>query len=108
MTLKAVRKKKLALKRKYREAKMFAKALRSSRHPILAHMIPMRRCNLSCAYCNEYDKDSLPVPTEEMLRRAAQMWLDGHPNDDRARQLLSFAPVQTAQPPPPIIPDSGP
>jgi hypothetical protein len=35
----------------------------------LAHIIPMRRCNLSCAYCNEYDKVSDPVPTEEVLRR---------------------------------------
>ncbi len=37
--------------------------------PILAHIIPTRRCNLSCAYCNEYDDVSKPVPTDEMLRR---------------------------------------
>ncbi|PYV63281.1 MAG: radical SAM protein, partial [Acidobacteria bacterium] len=24
-------------------------------HPLLAHLIPMRRCNLACEYCNEYD-----------------------------------------------------
>jgi MoaA/NifB/PqqE/SkfB family radical SAM enzyme len=29
----------------------------------------MRRCNLSCAYCNEYDDVSQPVPLEEMYRR---------------------------------------
>ena len=29
----------------------------------------MRFCNLSCAYCNEYDKVSDPVPLDEMLRR---------------------------------------
>ena len=38
-------------------------------HPILAQIIPIRRCNLACTYCNEYDKDSPPVPTETMLRR---------------------------------------
>lgn len=52
-----------------REARMFAKAMRSPRHPVLAHIIPIRRCNLSCAYCNEYDAVSKPVPLEEMLRR---------------------------------------
>ena len=55
--------------RRFREVRMIAKALRSPRHPILAHIIPVRRCNLSCAYCNEYDKVSKPVPTPEMLRR---------------------------------------
>jgi MoaA/NifB/PqqE/SkfB family radical SAM enzyme len=29
----------------------------------------MRRCNLSCAYCNEYDKTSEPVAIDVMLRR---------------------------------------
>ena len=38
-------------------------------HPVLAHIIPTRRCNLSCTYCNEYDDFSKPVPTDEMLRR---------------------------------------
>ena len=40
-----------------------------SGHPILAHIIPTRRCNLSCTYCNEYDEVSKPVPLEEMFRR---------------------------------------
>ena len=48
---------------------MIARSIKSSRHPILAHIIPIRRCNLSCAYCNEYDKTSSPVPTTEMLSR---------------------------------------
>ena len=48
---------------------MVARAIQSRRHPILAHVIPIRRCNLACAYCNEYDKVSSPVPTAEMLRR---------------------------------------
>jgi MoaA/NifB/PqqE/SkfB family radical SAM enzyme len=48
---------------------MVARAIKSRRHPILAHLIPIRRCNLSCAYCNEYDKVSGPVPTAEMVHR---------------------------------------
>jgi MoaA/NifB/PqqE/SkfB family radical SAM enzyme len=55
--------------RRFREARMFAKAMHSTRHPILAQIIPIRRCNLACAYCNEYDAVSPPVPLEEMLRR---------------------------------------
>jgi len=38
-------------------------------HPILVHLIPMRRCNLACTYCNEYDAVSEPVPLDTMLRR---------------------------------------
>ena len=48
---------------------MIAKGLLSKDHPILAHIIPMRRCNLACAYCNEYDKHSDPVPTAIMFQR---------------------------------------
>ena len=55
--------------RRIRQARMVARAIKSKHHPILAHIIPMRRCNLSCAYCNEYDKVSDPVATAEMLRR---------------------------------------
>ena len=43
--------------------------MKSRRHPIVAHIIPIRRCNLSCTYCNEYDDFSKPVPAETMLRR---------------------------------------
>jgi MoaA/NifB/PqqE/SkfB family radical SAM enzyme len=55
--------------RKYREIRLVASAMKSPHHPIVAHIIPIRRCNLSCTYCNEYDKISEPVPTDEMLRR---------------------------------------
>jgi MoaA/NifB/PqqE/SkfB family radical SAM enzyme len=58
-----------SLRRRFRQAQMIARSLKSSRHPILAHIIPTRRCNLSCAYCNEYDKISSPVPTAEMMHR---------------------------------------
>lgn len=55
--------------RRFREARMIAAALKSREHPILAHIVPIRRCNLSCTYCNEYDSFSKPVPTAEMLCR---------------------------------------
>jgi MoaA/NifB/PqqE/SkfB family radical SAM enzyme len=48
---------------------MIANALKSPKHPVLAHVVPIRRCNLSCAYCNEYDDFSKPVPTADMLGR---------------------------------------
>ena len=32
-------------------------------------IVPIRRCNIDCGYCNEYDKVSPPVPTEAMLSR---------------------------------------
>lgn len=52
-----------------RELRNIAKALLSTRHPFLAHIIPMRRCNLDCTYCNEFDDTSKPVPLDEMKRR---------------------------------------
>lgn len=58
-----------SLPRRFRQAQMIARSLKSGRHPILAHIIPIRRCNLACAYCNEYDKVSQPVPTDVMMRR---------------------------------------
>jgi len=58
-----------ALHRNLRGAKMVARAIGSTDHPLLAHIIPMRRCNLACTYCNEFDDFSKPVPIEEMYRR---------------------------------------
>ena len=55
--------------RRLRETAMFVHAMASPHHPILAQIIPIRRCNLACTYCNEFDKDSPPVPTADMLRR---------------------------------------
>lgn len=66
---KKIRKKLLAAHRKLREFRMIARGLVSTRHPLLVHIIPTRRCNLACTYCNEYDDFSKPVPTEEMIRR---------------------------------------
>jgi len=55
--------------RRLRELQKLAKALASTRHPLLVHIIPIRRCNLACTYCNEFDDFSKPVPVEEMFRR---------------------------------------
>jgi MoaA/NifB/PqqE/SkfB family radical SAM enzyme len=60
------------LKRAYRSARVGSEILRAFAqrdHPVLVHLIPMRRCNLACAYCNEYDAVSKPVPLPAMLRR---------------------------------------
>jgi MoaA/NifB/PqqE/SkfB family radical SAM enzyme len=48
---------------------MVVRALANTEHPLLAHIIPMRRCNLACTYCNEFDDFSKPVPVEDMYRR---------------------------------------
>ena len=42
-------------------------------HPLLAHLIPMRRCNLACKYCNEYDDFSKPVPLDLMFKRVDKL-----------------------------------
>jgi MoaA/NifB/PqqE/SkfB family radical SAM enzyme len=55
--------------RRLRESRMFARAMVEKHHPILAQIVPVRRCNLACAYCNEFDAVSAPVPLDEMLRR---------------------------------------
>jgi MoaA/NifB/PqqE/SkfB family radical SAM enzyme len=65
----AVHRRILATKRRVREFQIIAKGLRSTDHPIMAHIIPIRRCNLACEYCNEYDDFSKPVPLETMKTR---------------------------------------
>src|SRR5215831_18300472 len=57
------------LKLRWREIQMIARGLASTDHVLLAHIIPTRRCNLACGYCNEYDDFSAPIPTDEMIRR---------------------------------------
>ena len=55
--------------RRYRESKMVVRSVLDRYHPILVQIVPMRRCNLACTYCNEYDKTSDPVPLPTMLAR---------------------------------------
>jgi MoaA/NifB/PqqE/SkfB family radical SAM enzyme len=61
------------LTRGLREARAVVKGAVSTRHPIMAHIIPIRRCNLACTYCNEYDDFSPPVPTQIMIDRVNQL-----------------------------------
>ncbi len=58
-----------AAARKARELAIVGHSLASTSHPVMAQIVPMRRCNLSCTYCNEYDDFSKPVPLDEMTRR---------------------------------------
>ncbi len=41
----------------------------SKSRPMLAHVVATRFCNLDCAYCNEFDKVSKPVPLDDMIAR---------------------------------------
>ena len=54
---------------KLREFRIVARAALDQDRPLLVHIVPMRRCNLACAYCNEYDDHSPPVATEVMFER---------------------------------------
>jgi len=67
--LTSLRRRAKALHRNLRGAAMAARALTSTEHPLLAHIIPVRRCNLACTYCNEFNDFSKPVATDEMFRR---------------------------------------
>jgi MoaA/NifB/PqqE/SkfB family radical SAM enzyme len=57
------------ISRTLRQVRMVTRGLLDTASPVLAQIVPMRRCNLACTYCNEYDKTSDPVPLEVMLRR---------------------------------------
>lgn len=41
--------------------------------PFFTQLVVIRKCNLSCGYCNEYDKTSDPVPTEELKKRLRKL-----------------------------------
>jgi len=62
-----------ALARRTREWRMIFKGVLATSHPVMAHIIPIRRCNLSCTYCNEYDDFSKPVPFDVMTERLDQL-----------------------------------
>ncbi len=61
------------LHRNLRGFSSIARAFISTDHPLLAHIIPIRRCNLACEYCNEYDDFSKPVPLEAMFQRVDKL-----------------------------------
>src|SRR6266550_1719333 len=62
-----------ALQRNLRGVRMVVRAFLGTDHPLLAHIIPVRRCNLACKYCNEFDDFSKPVPVETMFRRVDKL-----------------------------------
>jgi len=64
-----LRKRLVAAHRVSRELRLVVRGILHTDHPVVAHIIPIRRCNLSCIYCNEFDDFSEPVPVAEMYRR---------------------------------------
>ena len=74
----------VAVSRRVREWRMLAHGVASTDHPVLAHIVPTRRCNLACTYCNEFDDFSKPVPADEMLRRIDQL-------ADLGTSIISFS-----------------
>src|ERR1700733_14468374 len=85
-----------ALNRRARELRMIFNGVVSTGHPVMAHIIPIRRCNLACTYCNEYDDFSKPVEAGLMIERLDKLAALGttivtfsggepllHPNLDR-------------------------
>jgi MoaA/NifB/PqqE/SkfB family radical SAM enzyme len=55
--------------RQARSLRELARGLTDTAHPLLVQIIPIRRCNIDCGYCNEYDKVSPPIPFDVMRRR---------------------------------------
>jgi MoaA/NifB/PqqE/SkfB family radical SAM enzyme len=62
-----------SLGRGVRTVRHAVRAIVSTQHPLLAHIIPVRRCNLACEYCNEFDDFSKPVPIDDMFRRVDKL-----------------------------------
>jgi MoaA/NifB/PqqE/SkfB family radical SAM enzyme len=73
MSMVVIRRKAKGYHRLYREVKLVAQALKNPKHPVFAHMVVTRRCNLACTYCSEFDTHSKPVPTEEMFARVDRL-----------------------------------
>ena len=68
-SLLVLRRRARALRRRVREARVLARAFQFPHRPIVAQIIPTRRCNLSCTYCNEFDRTSDPVPIQDLRER---------------------------------------
>jgi MoaA/NifB/PqqE/SkfB family radical SAM enzyme len=48
---------------------LVSSALVSPYRPLMVNLVPTRRCNLSCGYCNEYDHTSAPVELSALKER---------------------------------------
>jgi MoaA/NifB/PqqE/SkfB family radical SAM enzyme len=97
------------VERRRREVRMFAAAMQHRTRPVVAQIVPIRRCNLACAYCNEFDHSSEPVPLPEMLARIDKLAALGvsvvtisggepllHPRlDDMIRRIRSHGAIAT-------------
>src|SRR3982750_97556 len=57
------------ISRRARSVREFARGLASTDPPLLVHIVPIRRCNIDCGYCNQYDRVSKPLPLDDMLAR---------------------------------------
>jgi MoaA/NifB/PqqE/SkfB family radical SAM enzyme len=55
--------------RTLRAGREFFRGLLDTEHPLLVHIVPIRRCNIDCGYCNEYDKVSPPISFDVMAAR---------------------------------------
>jgi MoaA/NifB/PqqE/SkfB family radical SAM enzyme len=55
--------------RKARSTREFLRGLIDTAHPLLVQIIPIRKCNIDCGYCNEYDKVSPPIPADTLRKR---------------------------------------
>src|SRR5262245_6662932 len=66
-----------AATRKARSLREFVRGLTHTAHPLLVQIIPIRRCNIDCGYCNEYDKVSPPVPAAVLRQRIDKLWTLG-------------------------------
>src|SRR5260370_8236029 len=68
---KTLRRRLKALHRNLRGASMAVRAFASPDHPLLAHAIPIRPCNLTCTYCTAVNDASPPLPPPPLLTRVA-------------------------------------
>src|SRR6266850_1450527 len=68
-----IRRRLKTLHRNWREFMFVVKGVLSTDHPVQVHIVPMRRCNLSCTYCNEFDDVSKPVALETMIERVDKL-----------------------------------
>ena len=69
----SIRRRILKAQRTLRQTRMLVEAFRFQYRPVAAHLIPIRRCNLACTYCNEFDDHSEPVRTDEICRRVDRL-----------------------------------
>jgi MoaA/NifB/PqqE/SkfB family radical SAM enzyme len=57
-----------------REAlQVVAASLLNRNRPVLSHLVVTRYCNLDCAYCNEFDKVSKPIPFAILAARVDRL-----------------------------------